>query len=106
MSANCWAALYFGKPREWDKEKGVAYNTMIYTRDEVARVARIAFQLAQKRRKKLTSVDKANVLEVSQLWRATVDEVAKEFPDVTLEHQYVDAMAMHIMNRPRDSTWW
>jgi 3-isopropylmalate dehydrogenase len=65
-------------------------------------VARIAFQLAQKRRKKLCSVDKANVLEVSQLWRATVIEVAAEFPDVALEHQYVDAMAMHIMNRPRD----
>ena len=93
---------YFGKPRECDKEKGVGYNTMIYTRDEVARVARIAFQLAQKRRKKLCSVDKANVLEVSQLWRAVVIEVAKEFPDVALEHQYIDAMAMHIMNRPRD----
>src|SRR5579863_7664410 len=77
---------YFGKPREWSREKGVGYNTMVYTRDEVARVARIAFQLAQKRRKKLTSVDKANVLEVSQLWRAAVEEVAKEFPDVTLEH--------------------
>jgi 3-isopropylmalate dehydrogenase len=93
---------YFGKPREWNKETGVGYNTMIYTRDEVARVARIAFQLAQKRRKKLTSVDKSNVLEVSQLWRATVVEVGKEFPDVTLEHQLVDSMAMHIMNRPRD----
>jgi len=75
---------------------------MRYTRDEVARVARIAFKLAQVRRKKLTSVDKANVLEVSQLWRAAVIEVAAEFPDVALEHQYVDAMAMHIMNRPRD----
>ena len=93
---------YFGKPREWNKEKGVGYNTMIYTKDEVVRVARIAFELAAKRRKKLTSVDKANVLEVSQLWRATVNEVAAEFPGVTVEHQYVDAMAMHIMNRPRD----
>jgi 3-isopropylmalate dehydrogenase len=94
--------LYFGQPREWNKAKGEAWNTMRYTRDEVARVARVAFQLAQKRRKKLTSVDKANVLEVSQLWRAAVIEVAAEFPDVTLEHQYVDAMSMHIMNRPRD----
>ena len=75
---------------------------MIYTKDEVVRVARVALQLAQKRRKKLTSVDKANVLEVSQLWRATVIEVAKEFPDVTLEHQFVDAMSMHLMKRPRD----
>ena len=94
--------LYFGKPREWNRETGEAWNTMRYTRDEVARVARIAFKLAQGRRKKLTSVDKANVLEVSQLWRATVTEVAKEFPDVTLEHQYVDAMAMHLMNQPKN----
>jgi 3-isopropylmalate dehydrogenase len=94
--------LYFGQPRAWDKAKGESWNTMRYTQEEVARVSRIAFQLAQKRRKKLTSVDKANVLEVSQLWRATVNEVAKEFPDVMVEHQYVDAMAMHLMNRPRD----
>ena len=69
--------LYFGQPREWNKATGEAWNTMRYTRDEVARVARIAFELAAKRRKKLTSVDKANVLEVSQLWRATVNEVAQ-----------------------------
>ena len=94
--------LYFGKPREWNKTSGEAWNTMRYTRDEVARVARIAFKLAENRRKKLTSVDKANVLEVSQLWRATVNEVAAEFPSVMVEHQYVDAMAMHLMNRPRD----
>ena len=93
--------LYFGQPREWNKSTGEAWNTMRYTKHEVSRVARIAFSLAQKRRKKLTSVDKANVLEVSQLWRATVIEVAAEFPDVTLEHQYVDAMAMHLMNQPR-----
>jgi 3-isopropylmalate dehydrogenase len=94
--------LYFGAPREWNKATGEAWNTMRYTREEVARVARIAFELASKRRKKLTSVDKANVLEVSQLWRATVNEVAKEFPGVTVEHQYVDAMAMHLMNQPRN----
>lgn len=94
--------LYFGEPRSWDKENGVALNTMRYTRNEVVRVARIAFELAQKRRRKLTSVDKANVLEVSQLWRATVIEVAAEYPDVTLEHQYVDACAMHLMNIPRN----
>ena len=94
--------LYFGQPREWNKTTNEAWNTMRYTKAEVVRVARIAFQLAQKRRKKLCSVDKANVLEVSQLWRAAVIEVAAEFPDVALEHQYVDAMAMHIMNRPKD----
>jgi 3-isopropylmalate dehydrogenase len=75
---------------------------MRYTRDEVVRVARVAFELAGKRRKKVTSVDKANVLEVSQLWRATVTEVAKEYPGVTLEHQLVDSMAMHLMNIPRN----
>jgi 3-isopropylmalate dehydrogenase len=93
--------LYFGAPREWNRTTGEAWNTMRYTRDEVARVARVAFQLALQRRKKLTSVDKANVLEVSQLWRATVNEVAAEFPGVTVEHQYVDAMSMHLMNQPR-----
>ena len=94
--------LYFGAPREWNKTTGEAWNTMRYTRDEVVRVARIAFQLASQRRKKLTSVDKANVLEVSQLWRATVNEVAAEFPGIAVEHQYVDAMAMHLMNQPRN----
>lgn len=94
--------LYFGQPRAWDKEKGEAYNTMRYTKAEVERVAHIAFKLAQGRRKKLTSVDKANVLETSQLWRSVVEEVAKQYPDVTLEHQYVDAMAIHLMNRPKD----
>jgi 3-isopropylmalate dehydrogenase len=93
--------LYFGEPRQWDKQANAAWNTMRYTRDEVVRVAKVAFELAQKRRGKVTSVDKANVLEVSQLWRATVTEVAKDYPGVALEHQYVDAMAMHIMNQPR-----
>jgi 3-isopropylmalate dehydrogenase len=94
--------LYFGSPRSWNKETGEAINTMRYTQPEVVRVARIAFELAAKRRKKVTSVDKANVLEVSQLWRDTVIEVAKDYPDVTLEHQLVDSMAMHIMNIPRN----
>jgi len=92
--------LYFGQPREWNRTTNEAWNTMRYTRAEVARVARIAFLLASRRRNKLTSVDKANVLEVSQLWRSTVTEVAKEFPGVSLEHQYVDAMSMHLMNQP------
>src|SRR5271154_7429601 len=93
--------LYFGAPRWWNKETEEALNTMRYTKAEVVRVARIAFELAGKRRSKVTSVDKANVLEVSQLWRATVTEVAKDYPDVTLDHQYVDAMSMHLMNTPR-----
>src|SRR5579863_6412146 len=94
--------LYFGEPRAWNRESGAAWNTMRYTRDEVARVAHVAFQLAGKRRKKVTSVDKANVLEVSQLWRATVTEIGKQYPDVTLEHHYVGACAMHLTNTPRN----
>ncbi len=94
--------LYFGIPRAWNKETGEAFNTMRYTREEVQRVARVAFEVAGKRRGKVTSVDKANVLETSQLWRATVTEVAAEYPGVTLEHQFVDSMAMHLMNTPRN----
>ena len=94
--------LYFGQPRAWQRESNSAWNTMRYTRDEVMRVARVAFELASNRRKKVTSVDKANVLEVSQLWRATVTEIAEQYPQITLEHQYVDACAMHLMNTPRN----
>jgi 3-isopropylmalate dehydrogenase len=93
--------LYFGAPREWNRKTDSALNTMRYTKAEVVRVARVAFELATKRRNKVTSVDKANVLEVSQLWRAAVTEVAHDYPGVTLEHQLVDSMAMHIMNTPR-----
>lgn len=93
--------LYFGKPREWNRTTHEAWNTMRYTRGEIERVARVAFELAGKRRGKLTSVDKANVLEVSQLWRATVNDLAKEYPAVTVEHEFVDACAMHLMNNPR-----
>ena len=99
--------LYFGAPRSWNRDPnasggGEAINTMRYTRNEVVRVARIAFELAAGRRKKVTSVDKANVLECSQLWRATVTELAKDYPEITLEHQLVDSMAMHLMNTPRN----
>jgi 3-isopropylmalate dehydrogenase len=94
--------LYFGQPRSWDKKTGEAINTMRYTRAEVVRVARVAFELAGKRRKKLTSVDKANVLECSQLWRATVDSLKPDYPGITVEHQLVDSMAMHLMNVPRN----
>ena len=94
--------LYFGQPRYWNHETNEAINTMRYTRDEVVRVARVAFELAGKRRKKLTSVDKANVLECSQLWRATVDSLKPDYPDITVEHQLVDSMAMHLMNIPRN----
>lgn len=96
--------LYFGEPRGFattSNGSSVASNTMVYTVDEIERVARVAFEAAQKRRGKVTSVDKANVLETSQLWRQTVTRLAEEFPDVTLNHLYVDACAMHLITNPR-----
>jgi 3-isopropylmalate dehydrogenase len=95
--------LYFGEPRGVSGENGnsVAVNTMSYSVAEVERVARVAFEAARKRRNKVTSVDKANVLETSQLWRATVSRVAGDYPDVTLDHLYVDACAMHLITTPR-----
>jgi 3-isopropylmalate dehydrogenase len=92
--------LYFGEPRGFNDEKTEGFNTMRYNVDEVERVAEIAFLSARKRRKKVTSVDKANVLETSQLWRKTVTNVGKGFPDVELEHLYVDACAMHLVTNP------
>jgi 3-isopropylmalate dehydrogenase len=91
--------LYFGEPRGIDA--GVARNTMRYSVDEIERIARVAFEAARKRRGKVTSVDKANVLETSQLWRQTVTRVSQNYPDVTLEHLYVDACAMHLITKPR-----
>jgi 3-isopropylmalate dehydrogenase len=90
--------LYFGEPRGWHGTE--AFNTMRYTRDEVDRVARVAFEQARMRRGLLTSVDKANVIEASQLWRATVNDIAREYPDVRLEHMYVDACAMRLAVNP------
>ncbi len=91
---------YFGEPRGWDKELGQAWNTIRYSNAEVERVARYSFELAAKRRGKLTSVDKANVLESSQLWRSVVVRVAKDYPHVQLEHAYVDAFAMYLVMNP------
>lgn len=90
--------LYFGQPRGFEGDTG--FNTMKYSESEVARVAHVAFKIARGRRKKVTSVDKANVLEVSQLWRKVVIAVAAEYPDVTLEHLYVDACAMRLVTKP------
>lgn len=90
--------LYYGEPRGNDGT--VAINTLRYTRPEIERIARLGFALARGRRRKLLSVDKANVLEVSQLWRQTVIEIAREFPDVTLEHLYVDYAAMRLISEP------
>lgn len=90
--------LYFGEPRGF--EDGSAFNTMRYSVAEVERVACVAFEIARGRKKKVTSVDKANVLETSRLWRETVTRVAKEFPDIELEHGLVDSCAMHLVTSP------
>lgn len=93
-------SIYFGEPRGFSEDKTEAYNTMRYSTEEVTRVARVAFETARGRKKKVTSVDKSNVLETSQLWRKTVEEVAKNYPDVTLEHQLVDSCAMLLVTNP------
>src|SRR5579862_160891 len=95
--------MYYGLPRgisgSGPQERAV--NTMVYTREEIERVVRMAFHLARGRRKKLTSVDKSNVLENSQLWRRVVTEVAADFPDVALDHLLVDNCAMQLVLNPR-----
>jgi 3-isopropylmalate dehydrogenase len=80
----------------------LAFDTMLYTADEIRRIAHIAFRLAQQRRGKVTSVDKANVLAASRLWRRVVGEVAEDYPEVTLENILVDAATMHLLRRPSD----
>jgi len=90
--------LYYGTPR--GNENGRAVNTLVYDESEVERVARVAYELAMRRRSHLTSVDKANVLEVSQLWRAVVSRLAPEYPDVTVEHMLVDRAAMELVTNP------
>jgi len=95
--------LYFGEPRGIVKDEYVneAHNTMRYSAYEIERVACVAFEMAMKRRCKVTSVDKANVLESSRLWRDVVTQVAKHYPRVTLEHTYVDACAMRLVTNPK-----
>jgi 3-isopropylmalate dehydrogenase len=94
--------IYFGQPvgREMRDGKMTAFNTMVYDEEEVRRIARLAFDAAMKRDKRLCSVDKANVLEVSRLWREVVEEVAKEYPEVELSHMYVDNAAMQLVRNP------
>ncbi|HEX6738430.1 MAG TPA: isocitrate/isopropylmalate family dehydrogenase, partial [Vicinamibacteria bacterium] len=91
--------VYYGEPRGISSD-GVAINTWRQTKEEVQRVARVAFELARRRRGKVTSVDKANVLEASRLWRAVVTEVARGYADVELEHRYVDAMSFEMIQSP------
>jgi 3-isopropylmalate dehydrogenase len=94
--------IYFGEPRQRLSLNGEeqAVDTMTYTEGEVRRVAHLAFQLALERKGNVTSVDKANVLECSRLWRQTVTTVASDYPDVVIEHLLVDAAAMHLLTRP------
>jgi 3-isopropylmalate dehydrogenase len=96
--------IYFGQPRgrSGSGESETATDTMVYSRAEIARVARAAFELARGRRNLVTSVDKANILTSSQLWRQVVTEVGAEYPDVTLEHQLVDACAMRLIRTPKE----
>ena len=95
---------YFGQPRSIEGTPGsrVAVNTMKYGEGEIERIARVAFELAMKRRRKVLSVDKANVLECSRLWREVVTRVGKDYPEVKLGHQYVDSAAMLLVQRPTD----
>lgn len=94
--------IYFGERGEVDTDMGKgAYDTMLYTEEEVKRIAKVAFEIALKRNKKVTSVDKANVLDNSRLWRKVVLEVAKEYPEVELNHLYVDNAAMQLVINPK-----
>ena len=103
--------LYFGKPkgievrnvgacRDKPTER-VGFNTMIYTESEVRRIAKVAFEIARKRKKKVTSIDKANILDVSQLWRDVVSEVSKDYKDIILEHLYIDNASMQLIKNPK-----
>ena len=99
--------IYFGQPRgveerdtEWGRQK-VGFNTMVYAESEIRRIAHVAFQAAQKRGKKLCSVDKMNVLECTQFWRDIFEEIAKDYPDVTLSHMLVDNAAMQLVRAPK-----
>jgi 3-isopropylmalate dehydrogenase len=95
--------LYFGKPKKrWQTEKGrKAVDSMLYSEQEIERIVRVGFELAKRRQKKLISVDKANVLESSRLWRQVAVEVSKDYPDIELEHMLVDACSMRIIQNPR-----
>lgn len=94
--------LYFGRPKGREETEGTvrAFDTMVYSREEIERVAHIAFRAARGRKKCVTSVDKANVLETSRLWREVVEEVGRQYPDIELSHMYVDNCAMQLIVNP------
>lgn len=93
--------LYFGRPQGRSEDGDTAYDTCVYTRSEIDRICRLAFEYALKRRKKLTVVDKANVLATSRLWRETAQSLAPQYPDVEVEYMFVDNAAMKIIQQPR-----
>ncbi|KAG2493346.1 hypothetical protein HYH03_008479 [Edaphochlamys debaryana] len=96
--------IYFGQPRGFgtnDKGERIGYNTDVYSEPEVERIARVAFEAARKRGKRLCSVEKSNVLEVSQLWKEVVIRVGKDYPDVELSHMYIDNAAMQLLRNPK-----
>ncbi len=95
--------IYFGQPkgRKYEGDDEIAFDTMVYSRKEIKRIAKVAFEVARKRRKKVTSIDKANVLTTMILWRQVVEEVAKEYPDVEYEPMYVDNAAMQLTKNPQ-----
>ena len=92
--------IYFGKPRLRYNKGNTAVDTSIYSKDEITRVAKVAFEMALTRRGKVTSVDKANVLETSRLWRETVTEISRKYPSIELNHLFVDNAAMQIIKNP------
>ncbi len=96
--------IYYGQPKEQRVVDGIeeAVDTMLYRAPEIERIARVAFELARTRRKRVTSVDKQNILETSRLWRRVVERVAREYPDVALDHLLVDNAAMQLVRRPAD----
>ena len=96
------ADIYFGEPRAIEERNGLreGYNTMIYDENEIRRIAKVAFETARQRRKKVCSVEKSNVLETSRLWKAVVQEVHADYPDVELSHMYVDYAAMQLVRDP------
>lgn len=93
--------LYFGRPQGRSEDGNIAYDTCVYSREEIERIVRLAFQYAEKRRKKVSVVDKANILATSRLWRQVAQEIAKEFPDVETEYMFVDNAAMRLVQWPK-----
>lgn len=92
--------LYFGRPQGRSEDGNIAYDTCVYSREEIERIVRLAYMYAQKRRKKVSVVDKANILATSRLWRQVAQEIAKEYPDVETEYMFVDNAAMRIIQWP------